>query len=107
MKQGKSGGSTEVVLEMLKVADETGTIWMTDVCNSVVENGIIPEDWRRSWMVNVYKEKGDALAFGSYMGIKMLEHAMKVLERVIEGRERNIVKIYKMQFGFMAGRSTS
>ena len=32
---------------------------------------------------------------------------MKVLERVIEGRVRKIVKIYSMQFGFMAGRSTT
>ena len=29
-------------------------------------------------MVNVYKGKGDALTCGSYRGIKLLEHAMKV-----------------------------
>ena len=32
---------------------------------------------------------------------------MKVLERVIEGRLRNIVKIDSMQFGFTSGRSTT
>ena len=85
----------------------TGTMWMTDVCNAVVRDGKIPEDWSRSWMVNVYKGKGDALTCGSYRGIKLLEHAMKVLERVIEGRVRKIVKIDDMQFGFMAGRSTT
>ena len=37
-----------------------------------------------------------------YRGIKLLEHAMKVMERVIEGRLRKIVKIDNMQFGFMA-----
>ena len=105
MKQGKSGGPTGVVSVMLKAAGETGTMWMTDVCNAVVRDGKIPEDWSRSWMVNVYKGKGDALACGSYRGIKLLEHAMKVLERVIEGRVRKIVKIDNMQFGFMAGRS--
>ena len=51
--------------------------------------------------------KGDASACGSYRGIKLLEHAMKVLERVIETRVRKIVKIDSMQFGFMAGRSTT
>ena len=40
-------------------------------------------------------------------GIKLLEHAMKVLERVIEGGVRKIVKIDSMQFGFMAGRGTT
>ena len=39
--------------------------------------------------------------------IQLLEHAMKVLERVIEGRLRKIVKIDSMQFGFMGGRSTT
>ena len=104
-KQGKSDGPTEVVSEMLKAAGETGTMWMTDVCNAVVRDGKIPEDWSRSWMVNVYKGKGDALTCGSYRGIRLLEHAMKVLERVIEGRVRKIVKIDDMQFVFMAGRT--
>ena len=107
MKQRKLGGPTGVVSEMLKAADETGTLWMTDVCNAVVKDGKIPEDWSRSWMVNVYKEKGDVLACGSYRGIKLLEHAMTVLERVVEGRVRKIVKIDSMQFGFMVGRGTT
>ena len=76
---------------------------MTELCNAVVREGKIPKEWSRSWLVNVYKGKGDALACGSYRGIKLVEHAMKVLERVIERRVRNIVKIDNMQFGFMAG----
>ena len=107
MKQSKSGDPTGVVLEMLKAAGETGALWMTDVCNAVVKDGKILKDWSRSWMVNVYKGKGDALACGSYRGIKLLDHAMKVLERVIEMRVRKIVKIDSMKFGFMAGRSTT
>ena len=43
----------------------------------------------------------------SYRGKKLVEHAMKILERVIEGRLRKIVKIDNMQFGFMSGRSTT
>ena len=107
MKQGKSAGPMGVVAEMLKAAGETYTLWMTEVCNAVVKDGKVPEDWSRSWMVNVYKGKSDALTCGSYRGIKLLEHAMKVLERVIEGRLRKIVKIDNMQFGFMSGRSTT
>ena len=53
--------------------------------NAVVRDGKIPEDWSRIWLVNVFKGKGDALTGGSYRGIKLLEHAMKVLEKVIEG----------------------
>ena len=32
---------------------------------------------------------------------------MKVMERVIEGMVSKIVRIYNMQFGFMAGRGTT
>ena len=49
---------------------------MTDVCNAVVKDGKIPKDWNRSWMVSVYKGKGDALACGLYSDIKLLKHAM-------------------------------
>ena len=92
---------------MLKAAGETGSLWMTEVCNAVVKDGRVPEGWSRSWTVNVYKGKGDALTCGSYRDIKLLEHAMKVLERVIEGRLRKILKIDSMHFGFMSGRDTT
>ena len=51
--------------------------------------GEIPSDWRKSWLVCVYKGKGDALDCGSYRGIKLLDQVMKVFERVLEMRLRN------------------
>ena len=47
------------------------------------------------------KEKSDALTCGSYRDIKLLEHAMEVLERVIYERLRKIVKTDSMQFGYL------
>ena len=107
MKLGKAGGPSGVVADMLKAAGDEGTRWMTELCNAVVRDDKIPKDWSRSWLVNVYKGKGDALECGSYRGIKLVEHAMKVLERVIERRVRNVVKIDSMQLGFTAGKSTT
>ena len=43
---------------------------------------------------------------GSYRAIKLLEHRMKVLERVLERRLRMKVNIDGMQFGFMSGKGT-
>ena len=42
----------------------------------------------------------------SYRAIKLLEHGMKVLERVLERRLRMKVNIDDMQFGFMSGKET-
>ena len=107
MKSSKAAGPSGVVADMVKAAGDVGAEWMTEVCNAVVKDGKIPEEWSKSWMVNVYKGKGDALVCGSYRGIKLLEHAMKIMERVIEVRVRNIVEIDNMQFGFMAGKGTT
>ena len=107
MKCNKAPGPSGVVADMLKSAGETCLPWVTEVCNAIVQEGKMPKDWDKSWMVNVYKGKGDALECGSYRGIKLLEHVMKVLERVIESRVRNIVKIDEMQFGFMSGKGTT
>ena len=79
---------------MLKAAFFDATRWMTELCNAVVRDGKIPEHWSMSWLVYVNKkDQGDSLECGSYRGIKLVEHAMKILERVIERRVRNVVKI--------------
>ena len=66
----------------------------------------IPADWAMSVVVPIFKGKGDAMSCGSYRGVKLLEHAMKIVERVMEKRLRQMVTIDKMQFGFMPGKGT-
>ena len=83
---------------MIKAADGIGVAWLTDLCNSIVKEGGIPEDWKNSLLVPVYKGKGDPLECGSYRGIKLLEQAMKVAERLFETRIRRQVKVNDMQF---------
>ena len=53
MKQGKTAAVLRELWQRCSTAGETGTLWMTEVCNAVVKDGKI--DWSRSWMVNVYK----------------------------------------------------
>ena len=84
-----------------------GLRWMTDLINNIVKEGCIPDDWRKCILIPVYKGKGDPLVCGSYRAIKLLEHLMKVLERVLEKRIRCQVSIDNMQFGFMPGKGTT
>ena len=58
-------------------------------------------------MISVYKGKGDALECGSFRGIKLLNEVMKVFERVLERKMRNLVSLDDMQFGFRPGRGTA
>ena len=73
----------------------------------VSSEGCIPTDWQESFIVNLYKGKGDALNRGNYRGLKLIEQVMKVLERVVEGLIRQRVEIDEMQCGFMSGRGTT
>ena len=47
------------------------------------------------------------MEYGSYRGIKLVEHAMKLVERIFEHRIRQQVEIDNMQFGFMKGKGTT
>src|SRR3989441_59219 len=96
------------MVELNKDISASGCVkWVTDICNEVVRSGVVPADWRRSWMVNVYKGKGKALECSSYRGIKLLDHVLKVLERVLEARLRKTVKIDDMQFEFSLVKCTT
>ena len=72
LKIGKAAGPTDVVSEMMKAAGGFGSRWMTALINNIVKKGCIPDDWRKSILVHVYKGKGDPLVCGSYRTIKLL-----------------------------------
>jgi len=46
-----------------------------------VKEVCIPEDRKSSVVLPIYKGKEDSVECGSYRGMKLLEHAMKVVER--------------------------
>ena len=56
--------------------------------------------------VPIFKGKGDPLNTNSCRGIKLLEHAFKLYEKILDGHLRELVDIDNMQYGFMPGRGT-
>ena len=82
-KLRKAAGPSEVVTEMLKAAGHVGAKLIADLGNSMIRNGDMPADWKGSFIINLYKGKGDALERGNYGGLKLLDHVMKVMKRVI------------------------
>ena len=61
----------------------------------------MPDEWRRSVLVPLYKRREDIKECGNYRGIKLMSHSMKLWERIIEVRLRKEVTIAEQQFGFM------
>ena len=68
MKNNKAAGPSGVAANMIKAIGEAGVQWVMDICNAIVNEGRIPKDWHRSYKINVYKGKGDAMECGSYRG---------------------------------------
>jgi hypothetical protein len=64
------------------------------------------DEWRRSTLVPIFKNKGDIQSCSNYRGIKLMSHTVKLWERVIEHRLRGMTYITMNQFRFMPGRST-
>ena len=70
-------GLSELNNEMLSASGETGIKAMMELCQRVLDGREIPVDWNMS-----VRERG----YAAYRGVKLLEHAKKIVERVMERR---------------------
>ena len=105
MKNDKASGPTGIVKKHL-AAFPHGKQAILQIANEILNGKNMSHDWRANTVVSIYKEKGCVMDCVSYQGVKLLEHGMKVVERLLEKRLKRLVKVHQMQFGFMPGRST-
>ena len=62
---------------------------MHEIPKRVWEEEQMPEEWEKSVIVPIYKQKGDPLECGNFRGIKLLEHGMKMLEKILGRLKKN------------------
>src|SRR5215470_4611566 len=99
-------GPDDIPIEVWKSLGEKGIVWLTKLFNEILRSKKMPDEWRKSILIPIYKNKGDIQSCGNYRGIKLMSHTMKLWERVIEHRLRRETHVSENQFGFMPGRST-
>ncbi|KAK3555275.1 hypothetical protein QTP86_014891 [Hemibagrus guttatus] len=107
MKSGKAVGPDDIPVEVWKCLGEAAVEILTCLFNRVLESERMPEEWRRSVLVPIFKNKGDVQSCSNYRGIKLMSHTMKLWERVVEARLRKVVEICEQQYGFMPRKSTT
>jgi hypothetical protein len=107
MKGGKALGPDAIPIEVWRCLGDVGIVWLTKLFNNIFRLNKMPDEWRRSILVPIFKNKGDIQSCNNYRGIKLMSHTMKLWERVIEHRLRKMTSVTKNQFGFMPGRSTT
>ena len=84
MKSGKATGSSKVSVEIIVASGEDGVKVIMELCQQVFDGRGIPDEWETSVIVPIFKGKGDVMSCGSYREVKLLEHAMKIVERVLQ-----------------------
>ena len=105
MKKGKAQGPDDIPVEAWIALGNKGVEFLANFFNGLLRGEKMPDEWRRSVLVPLYKGKGDVKECGNYRGIKLMRHSMKLWKRLIEARKE--VTIAELKFGFMSGRSTT
>ena len=57
MKRHKAPGLLGLIAEMIQATGDIGTRWISDLGNGIVKEGSIPEDWKSSVVLPIYKGK--------------------------------------------------
>ena len=89
----------------MEVFGGKGLEWLTELFNVIFRTDKMPKEWRSSTIIPLYKNKGDIQDCNNFKAIKLLNHTMKLWERVIERRLQKDILILQNQFGFMSVRS--
>ena len=84
MKKGKAVGPDELPVEVWKFMGKMGIKFLTRLFNRLLIAERMPEEWRRSVLIPIYKNKGDAQCCGNYRGIKPMSHTINVWEELLK-----------------------
>ena len=103
----KPTGPSGVVAEVLKASPGICCKIIANLMNAIALEGKVTADWNGSIIVSLFKGKGDVLNRSNYRGLKLTDHILKVIERVVENIIRDTVNTDEMRFGFCPGRGTT
>ena len=57
---------------------DVGIGFLMKLMNSLLKGERMPDEWRKSVFIPIYKDKGDSKECGNYRGIKLMSHMMKL-----------------------------
>ena len=107
MKNGKASGPTGVVTEMLKASFNICREMIADLTNSIVRENVMPSEWDDTFILSIFKGKGEAIDCGNSCGLKLTERVLKVVKQIIEVIISDVVNVDDVKFGFMSGCGTT
>lgn len=96
----------EILVELWKRLGENGIQFLTCLFNKIIRDGI-PTEWRKSFLIPFFKNKGDIRLCENYRAVKLMSHTLKIWERVINNRLVRLTTLFENQCGFVTGKSAT
>ena len=88
MENGKVVGPVNIPIEVWKCLGMKGISWLTNLFNEILRSKKMPNEWRKSILVHIYKKKEDIHNCVHYKAIKLMNHTMKLWESMMKQRLR-------------------
>ena len=95
MKMGKAMSPDGIPIKEWRCLGDIAIVWLTKMFNNIFGSNKMPEEWRKSILVPIYKNKGDIQSYTNYRGIKLMSHTMKLWESHRAAPARNDADINK------------
>lgn len=108
LNNNKASGDDDIPAELLVSGGDSLLRSLTTLIVDSWSSGSVPQQWKNSKMITLYKNKGDRRDCNSYRAISLLSVAGKVMARVALRRLNSLAsRVYpESQCGFRSGRST-
>ena len=82
-KPEKVTGPSEVSLELIAASGGVGIQVMADICQRVLDEFGMPDEWALSVVVPIFKKKADISNRSCNRVVKVLGHEIKVVKKVL------------------------
>ncbi len=108
LKSNKTPGYDNIINEQIKFGGEKLIKKLTEIFNKILEQGKIPEKWKKSDISLIFK-KGDRHNINNYRPISLIPTLAKILPKLIDLRVRHNINEAdsKEQAGFKKNFSTT
>ncbi|VDP17538.1 unnamed protein product [Heligmosomoides polygyrus] len=99
MKPVKAKGPDDLAAALWKLKSWYPTKWLATFFNQMIAKKKVPNIQQRSTTIPIWKKKGSPADCTNYRPIRLLSHSMKIFERIVDGRIRDIVQLSTNQCG--------
>nr|GEV86685.1 hypothetical protein [Tanacetum cinerariifolium] len=88
MGRNKAIGPDQIPIEAWKILGDGGTFWLTSLFNKIFTSAKMPEDWRLSQVILIFKNKGDVQVCSNYR-VEAIHLIRSLMEKYRE-RQRDL-----------------